>query len=221
MLVKEGKIVAIGQTVKLPNNTVVHDAMGKHLYPSFIELHSTFGFPAQKNRSRRRSVQYTADREGYYWSDHIRSEYNSIADYSYKKDAAANYRKAGFGVVSTHRPEGIHRGTGVLVALNDQENDAQRLIDDKATQHLSFAKSSLSNQYYPGSIMGAMALLRQFFHDARWYAKGGAKNKDLSIEAYNQIKNLPAIFEANNKLDVARAAKIGQEFNQKFIVNAN
>lgn len=221
LLVKEGKIVAVGQTVKLPNNTVVHDAMGKHLYPSFIELHSTFGFPTQKNRSRRRSVQYTADREGYYWSDHIRSEYNSIADYSYKKDAAANYRKAGFGVVSTHRPEGIHRGTGVLVALNDQENDAQRLIDDKATQHLSFAKSSLSNQYYPGSIMGAMALLRQFFHDAHWYAKGGAKNKDLSIEAYNQIKNLPAIFEANNKLDVARAAKIGQEFNQKFIVTAN
>ena len=37
--------------------------------------------------------------------------------------------------------------------------------------------------------MGAMALLRQFFHDADWYAKGGAKNKDLAIEAYNNIKS--------------------------------
>ena len=57
----------------------------------------------------------------------------------------------------------IHRGTGLLVALNDNQNDATRLIDEKATQQLSFTKSSLSNQYYPGSIMGAMALLRQFF----------------------------------------------------------
>ena len=51
--------------------------------------------------------------------------------------------------------------------------------------------------------------------------KGGAKNKDLAIEAYNRIQNLPAIFEANNKLDVARAVKIGQEFNLPFIVTAN
>ena len=221
LLFKEGKIVAVGQAIDIPENTIIHDAKGKHLYASFIELHSTFGFPPQKSRSRRRSVQYTADREGYYWSDHIRADYNSIEDYTYKKGEAADFRKAGFGVVNTHRPEGIHRGTGVLVALNDVENDAQRLLDDQASQQLSFSKSSLSNQYYPGSIMGAMALLRQFFHDADWYAKGGAKNKDLAIEAYNNIKKLPAIFEANNKLDVARAAKIGQEFNLPFVVTAN
>ena len=114
LLFKEGKIVAVGQAIDLPENTIIHDAKGKHLYASFIELHSTFGFPPQKSRSRRRSVQYTADREGYYWSDHIRADYNSIEDYTYKKGEAADFRKAGFGVVNTHRPEGIHRGTGVF-----------------------------------------------------------------------------------------------------------
>ena len=221
LLFKDGKIIAAGNNIKLPKNTVTHEAKGKHIYPSFIELHSTFGMAGKKSQRRRRSTQYTPDREGYYWSDHILSDYSSLADYKYKKEEAAGYRKAGFGVVNTHRPEGIHRGTGLLVALNDNQNDATRLIDEKATQQLSFTKSSLSNQYYPGSIMGAMALLRQFFHDANWYAKGGAKNKDLAIEAFNRIKNLPAVFEANNKLDVARAAKIGQEFNLPFIVTAN
>ena len=47
------------------------------------------------------------------------------------------------------------------------------------------------------------------------------QKKDLAIEAYNNIKKLPAIFEANNKLDVARAAKIGQEFDLPFVVTAN
>jgi len=223
LLFKAGKIVAIGQKIPLPENTQVHDFSGKHLYASFIELQSNFGLPSKPNNSRRRgrSTQYESSREGYYWNDHMISDYKSIEDYSYKKTEAASYRKAGFGVVNAHRPEGIHRGTSVLVALNDQQNDAQRLIDESAAQHYSFTKSSLSGQYYPGSIMGAMALLRQFFHDAAWYKKGGAKNTDLALQAHNDNAGLPAIFETKNKLDVARAAKIGKEFKFPFIITAS
>ena len=222
LLFKAGKIVAMGQEISLPKNTQVHDFSGKHLYASFIELQSNFGLPSKSNNSRRsRSTQYESSREGYYWNDHMISDYNSIEDYSYKKAEAASYRKAGFGVVNAHRAEGIHRGTSVLVALNDQQNDAQRLLDESAAQHYSFTKSSLSGQYYPGSIMGAMALLRQFFHDAAWYKKGGAKNTDLALQAHNENASLPAIFETKNKLDVARAAKIGKEFKFPFIITAS
>ena len=31
--------------------------------------------------------------------------------------------------------------------------------------------------------MGAMALIRQFYHDLDWYSQGGVKEKDLAIEA--------------------------------------
>ena len=222
LLFKEGKIVAMGKTVSLPQNTQVHDLSGKHLYSSFIEMHSSFGLNNKETNARRgRSTQYENKREGFYWNDHMISDYNSIEDYNYDKTAAEAYRKAGFGVVNAHRAEGIHRGTSVLVALNDQKSDAQRLIDDAAAQHYSFSKSSLSGQYYPGSIMGAMALLRQFFHDADWYKNGGAKNTDLALEAHNKNAGLPAVFEAKNKLDVARAAKIGKEFKLPFIITAS
>ena len=223
LLFKAGRIVAMGKEISLPKNTQIYDFSGKHLYASFIELQSNFGLPSKSNNNRRRgrSTQYESSREGYYWNDHMISDYNSIEDYSYKKADAASYRKAGFGVVNAHRAEGIHRGTSVLIALNDQENDAQRLLDERVAQHYSFTKSSLSGQYYPGSIMGAMALLRQFFHDAEWYKKGGAKNIDLALQAHIDNTGLPAIFEAKNKLDVARAAKIGKEFKLPFIITAS
>ena len=213
ILFKNGTIVAVGENISLPENTLIHDYSGKHIYASFVELHSNFGIKSAVAEGRRgRSTQYDAKREGYYWNDHILSDYNGIVDYSYDKATAKQLRNAGFGVVNSHRTEGIHRGTSVFVALNDNDNDAIRLLDERAAQHLSFTKSKQSAQYYPGSIMGAMALLRQFFHDADWYKKGGASNKDLAIEAFNVNKKLPAFFEARNKLDVARAAKIGKEF---------
>ena len=222
LLLKNGKIVAIGQQVDLPKNTVIHNYEGKHIYASFIELHSNFGIETQARSSRRgRSAQYAQTREGYYWNDHIISDYSSSQDFNYATSQAAQFRKAGFGVVNTHRPEGIHRGTSLLIALNDQENDATRLLSNQAAQQLSFTKSKGSNQYYPGSIMGAMALLRQFFHDAEWYKNGGAKNTDFALATFNEIKGLPAIFEARNKLDVTRAAKIGKEFKLPFIITAS
>ena len=222
ILFKNGTIIAVGQNINIPENTLIHDYSGKHIYASFVELHSNFGIKSETAGARRgRSTQYDANREGYYWNDHIQSDYNGIKDYSYDKADAKKLRNAGFGVVNSHRTEGIHRGTSVFVALNDMDTDAIRLLDEKAAQHLSFTKSNKSSQYYPGSIMGAMALLRQFFHDADWYKKGGASNKDLAIEAFNANKNLPAFFEARNKLDVARAAKIGKEFGLPFTITAS
>jgi len=222
ILFKNGTIIAVGQNINIPENTLIHDYSGKHIYASFVELHSNFGIKSETAGARRgRSTQYDANREGYYWNDHIQSDYNGIEDYSYDKAGAKKLRNAGFGVVNSHRTEGIHRGTSVFVALNDMDTDAIRLLDEKAAQHLSFTKSRESSQYYPGSIMGAMALLRQFFHDADWYKKGGASNKDLAIEAFNVNKNLPAFFEARNKLDVARAAKIGKEFGLPFTITAS
>ena len=222
LLIENGKIKAVGTALSIPQNAVVIDFKGKHLYPSFVELHSDFGIPALKSKSSgRRSVQYNANRKGYYWNDHIIPDYNSSTDFKYDSKKAKELRAAGFGVVNTHKKEGIHRGSSVLVALNDVQDNGYRMIEDRAAQHLSFKKSNTSGQYYPGSIMGAMALIRQVYHDAAWYSNGGAKNKDLALEALNKNQKLPSIFETSNKLDVARAAKIGKEFGKKYIIKAH
>ncbi|MGB2305178.1 MAG: amidohydrolase family protein [Flavobacteriaceae bacterium] len=222
ILIENGKITDVSTSIEIPRNAVVYNFEGKHIYPSFIELHSNFGVPALKGSSSgRRSIQYYANRKGFYWNDHILADYNSHEDFKYDPKKAKELRASGFGVVNSHRKEGIHRGTSLLVALNDLQNNGYRMLEDRAAQHLSFKKSNTSGQYYPGSIMGAMALIRQVYHDAKWYSNGGAKNKDMALEAVIKNQSLPSIFETSNKLDVARAAKIGFEFGKKYIIKAN
>ena len=222
LLIENGKITAVGSSLAVPSNAVVVDFSGKHIYPSFVELHSDFGITAIKGRSGGgRSVQYAPNRKGYYWNDHILPDYNSSSEFKYDSKKAKELRAAGFGVVNTHRKEGIHRGASALVALNDDQDNGYRMIEDRAAQHLSFQKSKTSSQAYPSSVMGSMALIRQVYHDAKWYANGGAINKDLALEAVNNNLSLPSIFEASNKLDVARAAKISKEFGKNYIIKAH
>ena len=173
ILIHKGKIVAIGKNIPIPKNARIYNMQSLHIYPSFIELHSDFGIKKPKRiQSSGRSAEYSPKRKGYYWNDHILSDYKSIKDYNYNKDLATKMRKIGFGIVNSHRKNGIHRGTSVLIALNDFINDGERILSDKKAEHFSFSKSVTSSQSYPGSIMGSMALIRQLYHDANWYKQG-------------------------------------------------
>ncbi|GAL66727.1 amidohydrolase family protein [Jejuia pallidilutea] len=220
LLIKDGKVVASGTNVTVPKDAKIIDVKGKHIYPSFIDLYSSFGIdkPKRQPRNRGDKPQYDASRTGYYWNDHIMPEQHAMEQFKFDAKSANELLKAGFGVVNTHIHDGIHRGTGVLVALNINDGNDQRIINAKSAQHLSFTKSALSKQAYPTSIMGSIALLRQFYYDADWYAKGMSKTKDLSIEAYNANKNLVSIFEAGSKTNALRADKIGDLFNIQYII---
>ncbi|MCV6631380.1 MAG: amidohydrolase family protein [Flavobacteriaceae bacterium] len=222
LLMHRGKVVAAGKNVKLPTNTVVQDAKGAYIYPSFVEVYSNFGMPKPKRvAGGRGNPQYDATREGYYWNDHMRSEQNAIEHFAFDKKKAADMRKIGFGVVSTHSQNGIARGTGTLVALNDKQGKAYQIIEAQSAQYFSFTKSVSSPQMYPSSLMGSIALLRQFQYDADWYSKGNIKTKDLAIEAHIRNKNLQPIFYAGDKWNVLRADKIGDEFGIQYTMVTN
>jgi len=157
-------------------------------------------------------------REGFYWNDHIMPENDAITNFKYNDEKAKELRKAGFGVVNTHIHDGIARGTGVLVALNGQGNDADRILDDRSGHHFSLEKSIASNQSYPTSLMGSMSLLRQMYYDADWYAKGNVSTKDRSLEALNENKGMVQIFEAGDKGHVVRADGIGDKFGIQYTI---
>ena len=219
LLIENGKVINVGKSVSIPKGAKVVDLSGKTIYPSFIDLYSDFGIK-KPNRAARgfRSTQYTASREGYYWNDHVRPDVNPIKDFSFDSKKAKDLINAGFGVVNTHMQDGIIRGNGLLIALNPNSSDAYRILDTKSAQYLSFSKSATSRQAYPGSRMGAMALLRQVYNDATWYANGNMKNKDLALEALNSNKNLVQIFETGNLLDALRADKVGDEFGIQYTI---
>jgi len=219
LLIENGKIINFGTAVKIPKGAKIVNLSGKTMYPSFIDLYSDFGIKKPKRAAgRSRSTQYAASREGYYWNDHIRPDVDPIKDFSFDAKKAKELLNAGFGVVNTHLQDGIVRGNGLLIALNPNSSNAYRILDTKSAQYLSFSKSASSKQAYPGSRMGAIALLRQTYNDASWYAQGNMKNKDLALEALNNNKNLVQIFETGNLLDVLRADKVGDEFGIQYTI---
>lgn len=221
LLIQNGKVVQVGNTVSIPKNAVVEDLEGKYIYPSFIDVFSSFGVKKpEKAKSRGRSAQYNASREGFYWNDHIMPENNAISSFSYDDKKAKELRKAGFGVVNSHIQDGIARGSGVLVTLNDQGSESKRILEDKSAQYFSFKKSIAKNQSYPTSLMGATSLMRQLYYDMDWYGKGNVDTKDRSLEALIENKGMIQIFAAGNNGNVLRADKIGDQFGVQYTILA-
>ena len=173
--------------------------------------------PVENASSNRRSPQYDASREGFYWNDHIRPDQNALDFFDFDSKKAEKLRKAGFGVVNSHIDDGIIQGTGVLVTLAREGSDATRLLDEKLGQFYGTSKSKTSRQMYPTSLMGTMALLRQVNLDADWYAKGNIKEKDRALEAFNANRNEIQILNASSKENVLRFDKIGDQFNTQYV----
>lgn len=219
LLVQDGKVVQVGSQVNLPPNTVIIDAAGKTVYPSFVDLYSDFGIKAPQSQGGfGRSTQYDSGKDGYYWNEHIKPETKALDFFKYDAKTAASLREAGFGVVLTHVLDGVARGTGILVNLNDDERNNLRVLQDNAAQFFGFTRSRASTQSYPTSIMGMMALLRQLSHDAQWYQNNKPDVRDFSIEAYLQNKNLPQIFDADDKLADLRVASLSKDMGLNFII---
>lgn len=217
LLIKEGKIVEVGRSVKLPENTIVVNAPGKHIYPSFVETYSDFGIKKIQSVKRKSQPQYDANRSGYYWNDHVRPDQEAKSHFEYNQKKADKLRKAGFGVVNTHIADGFVRGTSALIALND-ETPHSRLLNEKSAQYFAFDRSKQTQQAYPSSTMGFTALLRQFYHDTEAYKNGLIEDKDLAIEAFISQENLPQVFSVENYLNALRADKIGDQFGVQYAI---
>ena len=224
LLISDGKIVTAGLNVSIPKDVVTHDCSGKTIYPSFIDLYATdYGLvvPARiEGGGFGRPAQPLSNKKGAYsWNQALRSEYNAASEFSNDAKAAEEWRKLGFGTLLTHRADGIDRGTGALVMPGDLR-EHELILSEKASHHLSFSKG-LSTQNYPSSLMGIIALLRQTYLDGQWYKTEGYKTEEnLSLDAWNALQGLPQIFEAGEKLDVLRIARLGQEFSMKYIVKS-
>jgi len=219
LLIQNGLVVESGRSVNLPKNSYVIDGRGNYIYPSFIDVYSTYGIKdAKPAPGYGRSTQYDSNRSGFYWNDHIRAEQNAISDFEFDEKIAKALLEQGIGLVNTHIEDGVVRGTGALIALNLYGDEAMRILSNKSGQYLSLSRSVQSRQAYPTSIMGSMALLRQLYYDADWYKKGNIKITDLTLEAFNKNKNLTQIFAAGSRANAIRADKVGDQFDIQYTI---
>jgi imidazolonepropionase-like amidohydrolase len=218
MIVRKGIIEAVGASVPIPKDAVVLDMEGSYIYPSFIDLYSSYGVPAQPKMNRMLGPQMVSRKRGAYsWNQALKPEFNAFEHIKVDTAAAKKLRAAGFGVVLTHNRDGICRGTGALVTLAEAK-DHRIIIKDKASGHYAFNKGS-SPQNNPNSLMGMIALLRQAHLDGKWYKTATRKrDHNISLQRWNEIQGLPSFFEVNVNLSILRADKVGDEFGKQYII---
>ncbi len=219
IIIKDGKIVRVGSGVSVPQDAVVYDLKGYHIYPSFIDMYSNYGMPepaSEGSRPDRQPQMLTNKKGAYMWNEALKPEFKADEAFKTNTDQAKELRGLGFGAVATHRHDGISRGTAALVQLgNGKEHEL--ILKSETAHHMAFSKGK-STQSYPSSLMGSIALIRQTYLDADWYSKEGYKEEvNISLEAWNEAKKLPQIFDTRDRLELLRAQKIAKEFGLSYI----
>jgi imidazolonepropionase-like amidohydrolase len=222
LLIREGKILAIGNSVTIPKDAVVIDCSGKYIYPSFIDIYSDYGVAVPQRQGSpndyRAPTQHVSNTKGVFgWNQAIRSETDAAKLFNTDDAKAKPLRDLGFGAVLTHQKDGIARGTGSVVTLASEKENLV-MLKEKASAHYSYSKGT-STQSYPYSMMGSVALLRQTYLDAQWYKSNpAAEGVNLSLKAWNDIQSLPQIFDAGDKWGDLRADRLGDEFGVQYII---
>jgi hypothetical protein len=205
LVIKDGRITAVGANLKAPAGAVEIDCKGKYLYPSFIDIYADYGVPVPQRPATagqftpgQQPQLATATKGPYGWNQAIKSDAEAYKVFAVDDSKAKPLRDAGFGTVLIHVKDGIARGTGAVVSLAN-EKDNLVVVKERASAHYSFNKGT-STQSYPGSMMGMIALLRQSYLDAQWYKnRPAAEGFNLTLQSWNDIQQLPQIFEANDR----------------------
>ncbi|MFM7566616.1 MAG: amidohydrolase family protein [Flavobacteriales bacterium] len=217
ILIENGKIKNIGKLLFIPDGYVIYNREGFTVLPAFIELNTDLGVEKARSSYSGNTPQLDSKKNGdFYWNESIHPEINAVSLLSPQDQALQNLSTMGFGFAVPHQHDGIVQGTGPLVALGPLTKSEQ-LINTEAAMFYSFEKGA-SNQTYPSSLMGSIALLRQAFHDLNYFRtnRSAALGKQ-SMEPWIQHIQKPSFFHVTSKWDILRANKIAYEFSIPMI----
>ncbi|MEE8586968.1 MAG: amidohydrolase family protein, partial [Acidobacteriota bacterium] len=227
LVMRRGRIAALGADVQAPSDAIVVDGRGWTLYPGFIDAHSGIGMPqpppAPANPFAPSPPQDPSDRPS-----GLNPEALALELYEADADALQAARKAGFTAALTAPRGGVFSGRSAVIALRDGEV-GQMVLRDRWAQQVGFERL---RGRYPGTIMGAMALIRQRFSDAQWYRQAWSRYRqspvsvarpeyDAGLEALEPYSagQEPVVFTAWTENEILRALKLASELNLKAIVS--
>lgn len=224
LLIRQGKIISVGNNVTIPKDAIVIDCKDKYIYPSFIDIYTDYGVSTPQRSMSPGGFNFNAPSQlksntpgVYNWNQAIKPETEAYKTFTVDDAKAKALREVGFGTVLSHIKDGIARGTGTIVTLANKEDNLV-MLKENASSHYSLSKGT-STQSYPSSMMGSIALLRQTYLDAQWYKnKQTTEGVNASLQAWNENQSLPQIFEGDDKWNDLRAARIGDEFGVQYII---
>lgn len=225
IVVRDGWIHAVG-VIEAPAGATVVDLSGYVATAGWIDLdHRVDVGPGPAPPAESPSAGSQPVHEGFpgqYWNDFVRPE-ASAADWAPTAEERRARREAGFTLSVVSRDGGVLSGSGTLIALGEESARHPRLRYSPIASFGSFEDRGWQSRAYPGSRMGAIALMRQAFLDAQWYRDGLAfalrsgqppPGLDRSLAALGPVLagELPFVVRTRDPLELLNAVSLTQEF---------
>ncbi len=222
LLVREGRVVEINDDDDVPDGYFPIDLAGKYVYPGLIDIYTDYGVPELERPLDENGggENLQPDDRARNVNDAIRADFRAAAAFVPDQDEREDLRERGFTTVLSLRPDGIARGTSALITLGD-ERASEAIVVADAAAHYSLDKGT-SIQAMPTSLMGSFALLRQTYMDAEWF--GGQEPRpftDATLEAWNQVQDLPQIMEVENWQEALTADRMGDGFGVQYVLKTS
>jgi imidazolonepropionase-like amidohydrolase len=225
---------ANGKTALKPARTPIGPRViecdGLHIYPGWIDAYVEVDAPAPRG-----------DESTLHWNSRVTPQRRALDGAGIEESAANDLRKLGFTAAAISPKGGIFRGSASVVSLAKGPEDASA---PKVPVYAHDVYQSVAMETgggggggggggtaalwgsYPDSQMGAIALIRQTFEDAKWQHKQRESNisKDGSdaadggaLTALAPQRNLTTqdrprfLFDSANELDLYRIGAIVSE----------
>lgn len=217
ILIQDGRIEAVGPAdrVKLPAGTRRHEGENLWVYAGFIESWYDYTLPAVP-LPERDGPPSDPGRPGP-GSAHVRLHPESrVVDalvLSDKERVALN--RAGFTVAALMPDAGVLRGRAALVQLGAVRPEDAVLRAELGVVAGLLPDPTLGPDRYPGSVMGAVAAVRQALLDAQFYRKQPAEDRPYDPVSAALVPVLerkrPLLFATGALTLAGRAAEISAE----------
>jgi imidazolonepropionase-like amidohydrolase len=217
ILVKDGKILDIGQSLTIPEGWPVIDAGGYVVLPGLISPRSYVGIAS--NWRRQSSI------------DEISNPIVPEMEVKHAIEPQAPHfsfaRELGITTaLVTPGNRNVMGGQGVVVKTDGKIVD-RMVIKDKAVMVFGLGASAKRDGSMPSTRMGIAALLRETLTKARDYRdrtlkkNGNSEKKDLSMEALIPVieGKMPVMIHCERQDDILTALRIADEFGLKIILD--
>ncbi|HET9326310.1 MAG TPA: amidohydrolase family protein [Candidatus Eisenbacteria bacterium] len=221
IVLRDGVITAVGADVAVPADARVWQADSLTIYPGLIDPFVLVPDESPRAASGNRRQAAPAETRG---AAHelavVRAEARAVELLPFAEDQRSALRAAGFTMVQLSPRAGIVRGQTAVIGLGDgSANDV--VVKPDASQVLAL---EAARDGYPGSLMGAISLIRQTLMDAKWYGDSRSlyakspqgkerPDENLSWAALQPLVagRQPALFIASDMLEILRASSIARE----------
>jgi len=250
IVIRDGYIEAVGKDLSVPADARVWPMTGLTIYAGFIESYlplgqtnqpvsttetepinsssftaggvNFYGAPGQRTDTGQRGAGYEISK--------VTPEVRAVRSYAPDKKTIDPLRELGFTTAVIAPTRGIVRGTSALVSLAEADPN-EVILKSGVFQHIAFETGGEEERTYPGSLMGAIATVRQSFFDAQHYAldqadwqkkPSGRKRPefDPSLDALQPAAEgkQRVLFEPGSALMVDRTARVARELKLDFAI---